>query len=283
MAAIILAAGRSTRMGQSKPLLRYGGLPGPHLCRPGSSKSLKRQDFRRFSWLDARTTTAPGRGGPVRRHLYRESPGRPRPALVAPGGADRARDAGTVPRLEAVMVMPADAPLISSAAVDSAAARRRASQTPRSSARPTRGRHGHPVIFRRSTFAELHARGPGRRRARRCPRRSQRGSKTSMSKRRASRSTSTRPRNTDVTSAARHRPADRRRATASSPHLRRRARGCRVLPLAATDRSRAPARRAPSSRRRPGSSARSRGSRCPCRSGGGVRRESGRRRASRCR
>lgn len=157
MAAIILAAGRSTRMGQSKPLLRYGGPAGrtfvAQLVEVLKTSGLEILVVGRPE--DDQLQAETGRCGAT----FISNPDADRGQLsslqVALTALETAQGAGP----DAVMVMPADAPLISSAAV--ARLLLAADQSDAQILRATyQGRHGHPVVFRRATFAELHAADP---------------------------------------------------------------------------------------------------------------------------
>jgi CTP:molybdopterin cytidylyltransferase MocA len=158
MAAIILAAGRSTRMGQSKPLLRYGG-PAGHTFVAQLVEVLKTSGFSEILVVgrpeDDQLQAETGRCGAT----FISNPDADRGQLsslqVALTALETAQGAGP----DAVMVIPADAPLISSAAVTRLLLA--ADQSDAQILRAThQGRHGHPVVFRRTTFAELHGADP---------------------------------------------------------------------------------------------------------------------------
>src|SRR5687768_16720832 len=158
MAAIILAAGRSTRMGHSKPLLPYGGPGGPSFVAQ-LVDVLKTSGFSEILVV-GRPGDAPleaeaaGCGA-----TFIENPDADRGQLSSLQAALTVLETRHGAQLEAVMVMPADAPLISTTAVKQLllVADRSNAQIFRAT---HQGRHGHPVVFRRSTFAELHAADP---------------------------------------------------------------------------------------------------------------------------
>ena len=158
-AAIILAAGRSTRMGQPKPLLRYEPLAGhtfvSHLVEVFKASSFTgifvvgRPDD---DGLRAEVT----RCGATFIENSRAEEGQLSSLLAGLNHLNLRKD----PQVDAVLVTPVDAPLISTAVV------RRLMRAAEASAaqiiRATHaGKHGHPVIFRRSTFDELYAADPG--------------------------------------------------------------------------------------------------------------------------
>lgn len=158
VAAIILAAGRSTRMGQSKPLLPYGGVSGHTFL----SRLIEIAENAGFS--EILVVGRPGDDG-VRAEVTRgkatfiENPRAEQGQLSSLQTALSELEARHGPELEAVMVMPADAPLISRAAVDLLLTAARASSAQIFRATHA-GKHGHPVIFKRATFPELHAADP---------------------------------------------------------------------------------------------------------------------------
>ncbi|HVJ28381.1 MAG TPA: nucleotidyltransferase family protein [Vicinamibacterales bacterium] len=157
-AAIILAAGRSTRMGQSKPLLRYEAVPG-HTFVSRLVEVLKTSGF--IEILVVGRPDDDGLRAEVDRCAAtfienRRADEGQLSSLLAALTHLAARD-GT--QVEAVLVTPVDAPLISSAVVNRLM--RAAAASPAQILRATHaGKHGHPVIFRRSTFDELYAADP---------------------------------------------------------------------------------------------------------------------------
>lgn len=158
VAVIILAAGRSTRMGQSKPLLPYGGVPGQTFL------SRLVEIAQNSGVLEVFVVGRPG-DAPLQAEVQRrgatfvENPQADHGQLSSlQAGLSRLEERHGA-ELEAVMVMPADAPLISSAAVDLLLKAARASRAQILRA-TCAGQHGHPVIFKRATFAELHAADP---------------------------------------------------------------------------------------------------------------------------
>jgi CTP:molybdopterin cytidylyltransferase MocA len=154
VAGIILAAGRSERMGRPKALLRQvqsGNTFVGHLIR-----------IARESRLDPILVV----GRPGADEVAAEV-GRAGGTLVVNAGADRGQlssivaglDAADAAGASAIMVLPVDVPLLSTrvltAVLDAAAA----------DERPIvravhRGRHGHPVLFKRAVFSELRAADP---------------------------------------------------------------------------------------------------------------------------
>ena len=152
-AAIILAAGRSTRMGQPKPLLRYEPLPGhsfvSHLVEVLKASSFTeilvvgRQDD---DGLRAEVT----RCGATFIENSRAEEGQLSSLLAGLNHLNLRKD----PQVDAVLVAPVDAPLISTAVVNRLM--RAADASSAQIIRATHGgKHGHPVIFRRSMFDEL--------------------------------------------------------------------------------------------------------------------------------
>jgi len=153
IAAIILAAGRSTRMGSSKPLLQFDGATGQTFV----SRLVEVLHLAGFTEIHVvgRPDDGQLRAETVRcRATFTENPDPERGQLSSLHTALSALELQFGDTLDAMMVMPADAPLISSAAV-----RLLLQAASGSSAQILRathdGHHGHPVLFRRSTFAEL--------------------------------------------------------------------------------------------------------------------------------
>ncbi len=158
VAAIILAAGRSTRMGQSKPLLPYGDVPGHTFV------SRLIEVFKASGFLE---TFVVGRPEDA---LLQAEVARCAAAFIENPHADQGQLSSLVAaltrlrgrygaQLEGILVTPVDAPLISTAVVNRLMLRAQAS--PAQILRATHaGLHGHPVVFRRSTFDELGAADP---------------------------------------------------------------------------------------------------------------------------
>lgn len=158
LAVLILAAGRSTRMGRSKPLLPHGNVPGQtfvsHLVRVVRTAGISdiyvigRPDDHELR-AEVEKVAATFIENP------RPDEGQLSSLQTGLSAAEVTRGAG----LDAVMVLPADVPLLGVDSVDRLLAAARASRA--TILRAThRGRHGHPVIFKRPVFAELHAADP---------------------------------------------------------------------------------------------------------------------------
>jgi len=158
LAVLVLAAGRSTRMGRSKPLLPHGTASGQtfvsHLVQVVRAAGIP--DIYVIGRPDDLQLRAE-----VEKLAANFIPN-PRPdegQLSSLQAGLSAAEAAAEEGLDAVMVMPADVPKVSAdsvrrllgAADVSAATILRATH---------RGRHGHPVIFKRPVFAELHAADP---------------------------------------------------------------------------------------------------------------------------
>ncbi len=158
VAAIILAAGRSTRMGQSKPLLPYGDVPGHTFV------SRLVEVFKTSGFLEILVVGRPeddllqaevARGGATFIENPRADEGQLSSLLVALTYLT-VRHGG---QLDAILVAPVDAPLISTAVVNRLM--RVADASVAQVLRATHaGKHGHPVIFKRSTFDELQKADP---------------------------------------------------------------------------------------------------------------------------
>jgi molybdenum cofactor cytidylyltransferase len=158
--AIILAAGRSSRMGRPKALLRIG-TSGPTfvnrligvLSAGGAAEVLvvgRQDDVELASEVDR----IAGEGSPVR--------------LVENANADRGQLSSVVaglnaadrPGVRGVMVVPVDAPLVRMETISAMLHVFNTRQPP--VVRATfRGRHGHPVIFARRVFDGLRHADPG--------------------------------------------------------------------------------------------------------------------------
>lgn len=155
VAAIILAAGRSTRMGQPKSLLPHGTARGltftGYLIKQARMAGLdqvcvvgRRED-------DALRAEAVRHGA-----SFIENADAERGQLSSLQAGLTALQAAHESDLEAVMVLPVDVSLVGAAALARLLAAARASTA--AILRATHaGRHGHPVIFKRSVFDELHA------------------------------------------------------------------------------------------------------------------------------
>jgi molybdenum cofactor cytidylyltransferase len=153
--AIILAAGRSSRMGMPKPLLAV---------RPGGP-SFVRALATALVAGGAADALVVGRAGDA--PLIEEVGRIERARFIPNPDADRGQlssvvaglDAADRPGITAVLVTPVDAPLIKPetvAAVLAAFVARRA----RIVRATWRGRHGHPVLFARELFSELRTADP---------------------------------------------------------------------------------------------------------------------------
>lgn len=158
VAAIILAAGRSNRMGRSKPLLPYGGVAGQTFI------SRLIETLKGSSVDEILVVGRPG-DAPLREEVARcgasfiENPRAEQGQLSSLLAALADLQARHGEQLVGVVVMPADAPIISSIVVNRLLDR--AAVSPAQILRATHaGQHGHPVIFRRATFGDLHAADP---------------------------------------------------------------------------------------------------------------------------
>jgi molybdenum cofactor cytidylyltransferase len=157
IAGLILAAGRSTRMGRPKALLT---------CQDGRTfaralvHALRRGGVSRVLIV----------GRPEDRALQAEVEAIESPVtFVANDDADAGGQLSSViaglreadrPGISAVMVVPVDAPLVTAETVSSLAGVFGASGAPVVRAR-YQGRNGHPVIFSREVFSELRSADPG--------------------------------------------------------------------------------------------------------------------------
>jgi molybdenum cofactor cytidylyltransferase len=158
IAGVILAAGRSTRMGRSKALLlapcgrtfiarlvdtlEAGGVATPFVVGRSDDEALKAavESFdSRARWVENPEADSGGQLSSVIAGLRK---------------ADR-------PGVRGIMVIPVDAPMIASETVKTLIAVFTASGAP--VVRPEyAGRHGHPVVFSRAVFDELRHTDPAR-------------------------------------------------------------------------------------------------------------------------
>ena len=154
VAALILAAGRSSRMGRSKALLRQiqsGNTFAGHLIRVSRAAGLS-------------PVLVVGRAGDLELQAEVDRLGA---VFVVNSDPDRGQlssllaglAAADLPDLQAIMVMPVDVPLVSTAVLVAllSAASGSGAQIIRAA---HQGRHGHPVLFKRAVFGELRAADP---------------------------------------------------------------------------------------------------------------------------
>lgn len=153
--AVILAAGRSARMGRSKALL-------PHL---DADTTFVAHAIRQARLAGLETVLVVGRphDDALRDEVAREggafvvnpeSEGGQLSSLLS--GLDAAADN---PNLEGLLVMPVDVPLMSAAVMRTLLARADVAES--SIVRAVHaGRHGHPVLFKREVFEELKSADP---------------------------------------------------------------------------------------------------------------------------
>ena len=158
LAVLILAAGRSIRMGRSKPLLPHGTTPDQtfvsHLVQVARTAGIsdiyvigRSDDIDLRAEVEKVAATFITNPRPDEGQLSSLQAGLSAAEAAAGGG------------LTAVMVMPADVPLLEVRSLDRLLAA--ASASTATILRATyRRRHGHPVIFKRPVFAELHAADP---------------------------------------------------------------------------------------------------------------------------
>ena len=149
VAAVILAAGRSARMGRQKALLQQvhtGTTFVGHLIRTARAARLDPILVIAAAAHQELATEVSRWGG---RLLLNEAPDRGQLSSIVVG-LDAADAAGAT----AIMVMPVDVPLLSVATFDAVAAAAEAKAA--AIVRATHdGRHGHPVLFKRAVFDEL--------------------------------------------------------------------------------------------------------------------------------
>jgi molybdenum cofactor cytidylyltransferase len=158
LVVLILAAGRSTRMGRSKPLLPYGTATGQtfvsHLVQVVRTAGIS--DIYVIGRPDDPELRAEVEKVAA---TFIQNPRPDEGQLSSLQAGLSAAEVTTGAALDAVMVMPADVPRVSADSV-----RRLLAAAQRSTATILRathqGRHGHPVIFKGPVFAELHAADP---------------------------------------------------------------------------------------------------------------------------
>ncbi|MDE3153585.1 MAG: nucleotidyltransferase family protein [Acidobacteriota bacterium] len=153
--AVVLAAGRSSRMGRAKPLLPLAGGETflarlARVLREGGADEVvvvighgaeAVREAVAAAGLDVRLVVNPA---------YDE--GQLSSVLAGLDAADR-------PDLEAILMMPVDMPLVSAETVRAVIETYRRTRAP--IVRPARGgRHGHPVLFDRAVFADLRQADP---------------------------------------------------------------------------------------------------------------------------
>jgi CTP:molybdopterin cytidylyltransferase MocA len=154
-AAVILAAGRSSRMGRPKALL-------PHTQEGQSFLSYL---VRQFLTAGVSTILVVGRPGD---EALRDEVTAAGATLVLNPRADDGQLSSLICGLDAaerlgaeqIVMLPVDVPLVSAEAIARLLAHAASSDAP--IARATHaGRHGHPVIFKRAVFDELRHADPG--------------------------------------------------------------------------------------------------------------------------
>lgn len=151
---IILAAGASSRMGQSKALLPIGGDSFvSRLSRTFLAGGVDELIVVAGADMEAIREAVADVGRPVRViENPRREDGQLSSLLVGLAAADR-------PGTEAVLVGLVDVPLVTPATVGAVVGAFRRSRGP--IVRPVRGaRHGHPVLFARQVFADLRGADP---------------------------------------------------------------------------------------------------------------------------
>lgn len=156
ISGIVLAAGSSSRMGQAKAALPFGQTGETVLSRIVSvllAGGVPRVAVIAGAHIDAVRRAMPPR---ERRARVVEHPGWEQGQLSSLIAGLNALDD---PLLEAVLVTPVDVPLVSSTTVAAVINAWRRTHAP--IVRPVDGdRHGHPVIFDRSVFADLRSANP---------------------------------------------------------------------------------------------------------------------------
>ena len=154
VAAVILAAGRSSRMGRPKARLRHVAADDTfvgHLIRTAQEARL---DPILVVVADGSTALAAEVERRGAKALINEAPDRGQLSSIVVG-LEAADAAGA----SSVMIMPVDVPLLSPAVLEAvlAAAAAEDAQIVRAT---YAGQHGHPVLFKRSVFDELRAADP---------------------------------------------------------------------------------------------------------------------------
>jgi len=154
IAAIIVAAGRSSRMGTSKALLRHTDLGTTfvdyliHACQEAGAVPFvvgRPDDDELYRQVNSASAVYVANPGSDAGQLS---------SLIAGLNA-----ASVDPQLQGVLLAPVDIPLITAATV--ARLIGSASRTSAAIVRPTyAGRHGHPVLFKRQLFDELRSADP---------------------------------------------------------------------------------------------------------------------------
>ena len=156
ISGIILAAGASVRMGQPKAAMPFGQMGETILSRIVStilSGGATEVVVVGGAHIDAVRAARPVREARAR---VIEHTGWPQGQLSSLLAGLASIDG---PQLEAVIVTPVDVPLVRASTVEAVIAEWRRARAP--IVRPTAGdRHGHPVIFDRSVFADLRAADP---------------------------------------------------------------------------------------------------------------------------
>ena len=159
--AIVLAAGKSTRMGQLKALLPAG---------PGDSFLTRIVRTFHSAGVERVVVVLGHEAGQLRAHLREHAVNAEvvinagyeagqLSSLLVGLDAIASPGAGTVDQVEAVLLMLVDAPFVSSETVRQVLARYRDTHAP--VVRPVQGmQHGHPVLIDRSLFPLLRAADP---------------------------------------------------------------------------------------------------------------------------
>jgi len=158
LVVLILAAGRSTRMGRSKPLLPHGTATG-HTFVSHLVKVVRTAGISHIYVIGRPDDTELRAEVEKVAATFIQNPRPDDGQLSSLQAGLSAAEVTTVGGLDAVMVMPADVPRVSADSVRRLLAAARGSTA--TILRAThQGRHGHPVIFKSPVFAELHAADP---------------------------------------------------------------------------------------------------------------------------